>query len=431
MRPRSGCNGERKNWRGAGEVRAGHVMGPLMTILITGAFGFVGTNLSAYLAERGHELWALDVAPSDKGQEAIGNKQETMGSGLGAIGNENVSRQDAKAQRGGGANAQRSTLNVQRSSFGRGAYVRCYGWEELENIPWGEVDAVIHLAGKAHNTRNASDPQSYFDVNVGLTKKVIEKFSRQDAKTQRTFILFSSVKAVADRAEGVLTEEAAPDPQTPYGQSKLEAEKAVLKVGEAGSTAPIGAGSKRFNEPSGSATVEPLNQAAGRLNVYILRPCMIHGPGNKGNLNLLYGMVSKGLPWPLGAFENQRSFASIGNVCAVVAGLLAGHAEPGVYQVADDEALSTDQLVRLMAEVMGRRARVWRIPPGLMRSAARLGDLLHLPLNSERLRKLTESYVVSNAKIKAALGWEAMPLRAEEGMRTTLKSFCTCIENWE
>ena len=56
--------------------------------------------------------------------------------------------------------------------------------------------------------------------------------------------------------------------------------------------------------------------------VYIMRPCMIHGPGNKGNLNLLYGVVSKGIPWLLGAFENRRSFTSIGNLQEVIKGLL-------------------------------------------------------------------------------------------------------------
>jgi nucleoside-diphosphate-sugar epimerase len=211
-----------------------------------------------------------------------------------------------------------------------------------------------------------------------------------------TFILFSSVKAVADRVEGALTEDAAPAPQTPYGRSKLEAEGAVLSA----------VGSRQ-----------------SALRYYILRPCMIHGPGNKGNLNLLFGLVRRGLPWPLGAFENRRSFASINNVCAAVEALLSGGAEPGVYQVADDEALSTNELVALMAESLGRRAHIWRIPARLVRAVARAGDLLRLPLTSERLKKLTESYVVSNERLKRALGWQVMPVRAREGMRKTLESF--------
>jgi len=150
---------------------------------------------------------------------------------------------------------------------------------------------------------------------------------------------------------------------------------------------------------------------------------MIHGPGNKGNLNLLHGVVRRGVPWPLGIFENRRSFASIGNVCAVVEGLLTGDVAAGVYQVADDDALSTNELIELMADTMGKRAHIWRLPKGLMRVLAWGGDVLHLPLNSERLQKLTESYVASNKKIKAALGWERMPVDAREGMRKTIESF--------
>jgi nucleoside-diphosphate-sugar epimerase len=392
-----------------------------MSILITGAFGFVGTNLSAYLAERGHELWALDVG---------GGSSKVLKCGSSKV--EEVSRQDAKTQ--------------------RGTYARRFNWEELEEIPWGEVDAVIHLAGKAHDTKNTSDAKSYFDVNVGLTKKVItawengishrgteateERISREgtvgnrqsaigdgqgatDNRQQaidnseareknstpafqqfpvpvKKFILFSSVKAVADRVDGVLTEDAVPDPQTPYGQSKLEAEEAVQSV---------------------------IGDRQSAIRSYILRPCMIHGPGNKGNLNLLYGVVKKGIPWPLGAFENRRSFTSIGNLCAVIDAVLACDIAPGVYQMADDEALSTNELIELMAAAFGKRALIWRVPAGLVRSVARVGDGLHLPLNSERLKKLTESYVASNAKIKAALGWKKMPVNAREGMRKTLETF--------
>jgi nucleoside-diphosphate-sugar epimerase len=333
-----------------------------MTVLITGAYGFVGTNLSAYLVGQGVETWALDV------------------------------RQAAGAET-------------------RSPYARRFDWDQLQVIPWEGVDAVVHLAGKAHDTRNTSDAKSYFDVNVGLTKKVLEAYrtavlangtnggleaAPQPTISARKFILFSSVKAVADRVEGVLTEDAVPDPKTPYGQSKLAAESYVRSA--------VGSGQ------SG-------------LRSYILRPCMIHGPGNKGNLNLLYALVKRGVPWPLGKFENRRSFASIGNVCAVVYSLLTGDVSPGVYQVADDETISTNELIDLMAKAQGRPMRIWHVPAGLVRWLARVGDVLRLPLNSERLKKLTESYTVSNAKLKAAFGWSNMPVRAQEGLRVTLVSF--------
>ncbi|MBM4165256.1 MAG: NAD-dependent epimerase/dehydratase family protein [Lentisphaerae bacterium] len=313
-------------------------------VLITGAFGFVGTHLSAWLAERGRGVWALDVA--------------------------------------GAAPAS------------GGAYARLFTWKDLERVPWDEVDAVVHLAGKAHDTRRTADPQSYFDINAGLTEKIVRRIVDAAPPRPIRFILFSSVKACADAVDGVLTEDSAPAPQTPYGKSKLEAERIVREA----------------------AAAHPL-----ALCGVILRPCMIHGPGNKGNLNLLYTLVQKGAPWPLGGFDNRRSFASIENVCAVVEGLLAGIGASGIYQVADDETLSTNELISLMAETLGQSARIWRVPAGWIRLAARVGDVLRLPLNSERLRKLTESYVVSNLKIKSALGWKTMPVSARAAMKLTLK----------
>ena len=143
-------------------------------------------------------------------------------------------------------------------------------------------DIVIHLAGKAHDLKKISHPDEYYHVNAELTRAVFDAFLDSDAKV---FITLSSVKAVADEVDVYLTEEHIPNPITHYGKSKLLAEQYILSK-----EIPVG---KR---------------------VYILRPCMIHGPENKGNLNLLYQLVSKGIPWPLGAFENQRSFCSIDNL---------------------------------------------------------------------------------------------------------------------
>ena len=89
----------------------------------------------------------------------------------------------------------------------------------------------------------------------------------------------------------------------------------------------------------------------------------------------------------------------------------------------DDEALSTNELIEVICSALGKKAHIWHIPHGLMNGVARVGDWLHLPLNSLRIQKLTENYVESNAKIKAALGMTAMPVRAKDGLRETIKSF--------
>lgn len=89
----------------------------------------------------------------------------------------------------------------------------------------------------------------------------------------------------------------------------------------------------------------------------------------------------------------------------------------------DDEALSTNELIEVICSALGKKAHIWRLPKGLMNGVAKVGGWLHLPLNPERLRKLTEDYVASNAKIKAALGMKEMPVRAKDGLRETIKSF--------
>lgn len=268
---------------------------------------------------------------------------------------------------------------------------RPFSWDDLDENKIPQVDAVIHLAGKAHDLKKTSGPEVYFKVNTGLTQKMYDWFLKSSAGK---FIFFSSVKAAADFVPGdILTEDIVPNPVGPYGESKIKAEEYIL------------------------------SHPAADKQVYILRPCMIHGPGNKGNLNLLYGVVKKGVPWPLGAFENHRCFTSIDNLCFVIKGLLVKEVESGIYNMCDDEALSTNGLITVICKVLGKKARIWYLPKGLMNGMAKVGDGLHLPLNSERLTKLTEDYVVSNAKIKKALGIDKMPIRAEEGLTQTIKSF--------
>jgi nucleoside-diphosphate-sugar epimerase len=254
-----------------------------------------------------------------------------------------------------------------------------------------QESVVIHLAGKAHDLKNTSTPDEYYKVNTELTINLFDAFLASKAKV---FITLSSVKAVADEVEGELSEEVMPNPITHYGKSKLLAEQYIL--------------SKLI--PAGK-------------RVYILRPCMVHGPGNKGNLNLLYNLVSKGLPWPLGAFVNFRSYLSIENLCFILKELIDRDDIPsGVYNVADDLPLSTNEVIKLIAESKGKKASILNINKTFIKVLARLGDFLKLPLNSERLQKLSESFVVSNAKIKDVLG-KQLPVSSKNGLMKTFQSF--------
>lgn len=252
-------------------------------------------------------------------------------------------------------------------------------------------DVVLHLAGKAHDLKNTSNVQEYYIVNSELTKLIFDNFIESDAKV---FIILSSVKAVADKLDCELTEEYIPNPITHYGKSKLLAEQYIL--------------SKLI--PEGK-------------RVYILRPCMIHGPGNKGNLNLLYKIVSKGLPWPLGAFENKRSFCSIDNLCFIIKKLIEnGQIPSGIYNIADDKPISTNELVKLISKCLGKKIFIWSIPKLFIRLIFTLGDILRLTYNKEMLKKLTETYIVSNEKIKHAIK-KPFPMNSKEGLTKTFKSF--------
>ena len=254
-----------------------------------------------------------------------------------------------------------------------------------------EADALIHLAGKAHDLKNVSVPKDYYEANFELTKQLFDAFLISEATV---FVFMSTVKAVADDLETMLTEDFTPNPKTHYGIAKYQAEQYILSM----------------ELPEGK-------------RVYILRPCMIHGPGNKGNLNLLYQLVAKGLPWPLGAFENQRSFLSIENFCFVIKELLDNATiSSGVYQVADDQSLSTNELIQLLGSSLDKTTRIWKIPSYWVKGISKMGDYLSLPLNSERLQKLTENYVVSNEKIKKVISKE-LPMSTKEGLIRTFRSF--------
>ena len=111
------------------------------------------------------------------------------------------------------------------------------------------------------------------------------------------------------------------------------------------------------------------------------------------------------------------------NICFAVNGVLTKDVPSGIYNMGDDEALSTNELIEEICKSLGKKAHIWKLPKGLMNGIAKVGGWLHLPLNPERLRKLTENYVVSNAKIKAALGMKEMPVRAKDGLRETIKNF--------
>lgn len=299
-----------------------------MKLLVTGNTGFIGGNLTRYLANNSYEDFTL----------------------LGRT----------------------STPN----------------WHTIDNLI--DCGGVIHLTGLAHDTNKVFDYNDYHQANYILTKKIFDLFLQSD--NAKVFIFVSTV-AVRNKHSGVFHEDDTPNPQTHYGKSKRLAEEYILA-----------------NLPKNK-------------RVYILRPCMVHGEGDKGNLTLLYNFVKKGIPYPLGVYDNKRSFLSIDNLCFVINEFIERNDIPsGIYHLADDEPVATKDLIRLISDITNKKILIWKIPKSIINLIAKIGDYLPLPLNTERLMKMTENYVVSNQKIKTALG-KNLPISSKEGLRKTIQSF--------
>lgn len=245
------------------------------------------------------------------------------------------------------------------------------------------IDAIVHLAGIAHDLSNQYKTEDYYRVNDLSTRQLYDSFLKSKAQC---FVYVSSIKAVADVASAPVDETAEPNPSTDYGRSKLQAEQYILA-----------------------------NKMEGK-RVYIVRPCMIHGPGNKGNLNLLYNFVKKGLPYPLGAFENRRSFLSVDNFTFIIDQLIHREISPGVYHLADEGFLPTTRLVEVIGLALNKKVKILNIP----RSFITFGFTL---IGKRRmLTKLSEDMMVSNTKLLNALNGQ-LPVKLEQGVINTIRSF--------
>jgi nucleoside-diphosphate-sugar epimerase len=248
----------------------------------------------------------------------------------------------------------------------------------------------VHLAGKAHDLKQVSDEGDYDRVNVDLA---LDVWQLATSRAASSFVHVSSIKAVIDHADRPVGEDTPAVPQTPYGRSKLQAEQELA----ARAAAP------------------------GAPRLTILRPCLIYGPGVKGNLRLLRGLVRRRIPYPLGRFDNQRSVLSVRNLTHVVEQAGAENLAPGLYHVADDEPLSTVEMLRAIGVAMHRRPVVLPVPEGAVRAAARWGTRVGGPLTTERLEKLTESLIVDTRKLRSALGEHQLPESSSDGFASAFR----------
>lgn len=256
-----------------------------------------------------------------------------------------------------------------------------------------KCNVFVNLIGKAHDHKGKAREHDYFHANVELTKDVFEDFLNSEASL---FIHISSLAAL-EEFESVepLTEKDTPNPQSFYGKSKREGEKWLLE-----------------------------QDLSADKKIIIVRPPMVHGAGDKGNLGLLYTLISKGIPYPLSSFDNSRSFISINNFLFFIEEIIkrSDKLGSGIYHISDDETVSTKEIIEIIKRVENRKVINLALPKFIVMSIAKIGDFIPIPLNTKRLKKMTSNLTISNQKIKSALGIEKLPLTAEKGLEITIRS---------
>jgi len=255
------------------------------------------------------------------------------------------------------------------------------------------VDAVIHLAARVHQMKeNKEDPEeAYQCMNVKVTRVLAEASSNAGIKR---FLFLSSVKAMGEATHpGEAWNESSPClPHDAYGRSKFDAEKVLNDIGH-----------------------------RTGMDVVILRLPLVYGPGVKANMARLFSVVNRGVPLPLGMGNNSRSLLFIGNlVDAIRVSLEHPNAAGQTYLISDGEDLSTPELIRRIAQGLGRSARLFSFPPLLLRMVGRLTG------KTAMVDRLLNSLVIDSSKIFRELNW-IPPYSIEQGLAETAKG---CLDQW-
>lgn len=244
------------------------------------------------------------------------------------------------------------------------------------------MDAVVHLAARVHVMRDAAaDPlAAYRAVNVEGTLHL----ARQAAAGVRRFVFVSSIKVNGEERATAYTEADTPAPEDAYALSKWEAEQGLRQIA-----------------------------AATGLEVVILRPPLVYGPGVGANFLALLRAVARGMPLPLGAINNQRSLIYVGNLADAIVRCLEHPAAAGkTFMVSDGEDVSTSGLVRRMARALDRPARLLPVPPSLLRVAVGMAGKSALAI------RLMDALTVDSTAIRRDLGWSP-PFTLDDGLRET------------
>lgn len=258
------------------------------------------------------------------------------------------------------------------------------------------IDVVVHLAARAHilDDRVLNPETEFLKVNTEGTANLVKQAIAAGVKH---FIFISSIGAMATLSEQTLTENSPCHPDTPYGRSKLKAEQALIKLAQ-----------------------------DSNMTWTIIRPPLVYGAGNPGNMERLLKLVKKGVPLPFGSINNRRSFIYVGNlVDAIIHCLTHPQARNQVFLISDGEDLSTPQLIEKIAQHTNQSSYLLPYPPRLLKLMGQLGDVgekitkRSLPVNNAVVDRLLGSLVVDSSHIRKTLNWQP-PYTIDAGLSHTL-----------
>ncbi|WP_036487782.1 NAD-dependent epimerase/dehydratase family protein [Myxosarcina sp. GI1] len=263
------------------------------------------------------------------------------------------------------------------------------------NTEWNQalkdIDTVVHLAGRAHvlDEKAANPAAEFIRVNIEGTANLVRQAIKAGVKH---FIFISSIGAMTTLCDRLLTEDYPPNPDTPYGRSKLKAEKAIVELTK-----------------------------NSYMTWTILRPTLVYGKGNPGNMASLVKLVRTGLPLPFGAIKNRRSFLYVGNLVDAIAVCLAHpQAKNRMFLIGDNQILSTPELIQIIARNLDRRSFLLPIPASILKLLGYMGDGIEnfwqkFPFNSTAVNRLLGSLAIDNSDICQTLNWKP-PYTTESGL---------------
>lgn len=406
-----------------------------MKLLITGATGFVGKALTETASQAGHEVSALvrkhsQILPQGVEQIVAGDflrfvgksdsrlrgndKKESgyaekdhgsvelveRGNNSGLISSEAEKSQDASASVGMTSKEvdmpqechserSRGILKDVSTTFGitseAGSMTEDFDFEHLMSA-FQDVDVVIHTAARAHVMKEEHDDPAviYHLMNVALTQKLA--LAAADAGVKR-FVIISSIKVNGEASTQPFSEADVPAPEDDYGRSKWLAEQCLAEIG----------------------------QRTG-MEIVILRPPLIYGPGVKGNLAGLIKLISKGIPLPFGTINNRRSLLALDNLVSAIL-LVSEHpaAANQTFLLADDEDISTKELIKLIAQSHGKKARLIPVPVSWMTFAARLFG------KKSVADRLFGSLQIDASKIRQLLGWKPVTSMVQQLVKINIE----------